>query len=80
MGGVHTAVVTGPQGAETFVDSYGRIKVHFGFDRDGPVDANSSCWVRVAQVWAGKKEPKEALDAAVKRGNEQLERFQKANK
>jgi sn-glycerol 3-phosphate transport system substrate-binding protein len=32
------------------------------------------------QVWAGKKAPKEALDAAVKRGNEQLERFQKANK
>lgn len=32
------------------------------------------------QVWAGKKTPKEALDAAVKRGNEQLERFQKANK
>ena len=32
------------------------------------------------QVWAGKKSPKEALDTAVKRGNEQLERFQKANK
>ncbi len=32
------------------------------------------------QVWAGKKPPKEALDSAVKRGNEQLERFQKANK
>ena len=32
------------------------------------------------QVWAGKKTAKEALDAAVKRGNEQLERFQKANK
>jgi len=31
-------------------------------------------------VWAGKKAPKEALDLAVKRGNEQLERFQKANK
>ena len=31
-------------------------------------------------VWSSKKEPKEALDAAVKRGNEQLERFQKANK
>ena len=30
-------------------------------------------------VWAGKKTAKEALDAAVKRGNEQLERFQKAN-
>jgi sn-glycerol 3-phosphate transport system substrate-binding protein len=32
------------------------------------------------QVWAGKKGSKEALDAAVKRGNEQLERFQAANK
>ena len=32
------------------------------------------------QVWAGKKEPKEALDTAVKRGNELLERFEKANK
>jgi sn-glycerol 3-phosphate transport system substrate-binding protein len=31
------------------------------------------------QVWAGKKSAKEALDTAVKRGNEQLERFQKAN-
>ncbi|MFC3686640.1 sn-glycerol-3-phosphate ABC transporter substrate-binding protein UgpB [Hydrogenophaga luteola] len=31
------------------------------------------------QVWAGKKSAKEALDAAVTRGNEQLERFQKAN-
>jgi len=32
------------------------------------------------QVWAGKKQPKEALDSIVKRGNELLERFQKANK
>ena len=32
------------------------------------------------QVWAGKKTAKEALDAAVKRGNEQLELFEKANK
>ncbi len=32
------------------------------------------------QVWAGKKTAKEGLDTAVKRGNEQLERFQKANK
>ncbi len=28
-------------------------------------------------VWSGKKQPKEALDAAVARGNELLERFQK---
>ncbi len=32
------------------------------------------------QVWAGKKSAKEALDAIVRRGNEQLERFEKANK
>jgi len=32
------------------------------------------------QVWGGKKGAKEALDEAVKRGNEQLERFQAANK
>ena len=32
------------------------------------------------QVWAGKKSAKEALDTATKRGNEQLERFQAANK
>ena len=32
------------------------------------------------QVWNGKKSAKEALDAIVKRGDEQLERFQKANK
>jgi sn-glycerol 3-phosphate transport system substrate-binding protein len=32
------------------------------------------------QVWAGKKTAKEGLDAAKKRGDEQLERFEKANK
>ena len=32
------------------------------------------------QVWAGKKGAKEALDSGVSRGNELLERFEKANK
>jgi sn-glycerol 3-phosphate transport system substrate-binding protein len=32
------------------------------------------------QVWAGKKTAKEALDAIVQRGNELLERFEKAHK
>lgn len=32
------------------------------------------------QVWAGKKTAKEALDSIVLRGNEQLQRFEKANK
>lgn len=31
-------------------------------------------------IWAGKKSAKEALDSAVQRGNEQLERFEKATK
>jgi sn-glycerol 3-phosphate transport system substrate-binding protein len=30
-------------------------------------------------VWSGQKNAKQALDEAVKRGNEQIERFQKAN-
>ena len=32
------------------------------------------------QVWGGKKSAQEGLDAAKKRGDEQLERFEKANK
>ena len=32
------------------------------------------------EVWSGKKTAQQALDAAVKRGNEQLERFEKANR
>jgi sn-glycerol 3-phosphate transport system substrate-binding protein len=31
-------------------------------------------------VWSGQKNAKQGLDEAVKRGNEQLERFEKANK
>ncbi len=31
-------------------------------------------------IWSGKKEPKQALEDAMKRGNEQLERFEKASK
>jgi sn-glycerol 3-phosphate transport system substrate-binding protein len=32
------------------------------------------------QIWTGKKTAKEALDTAVKRGNELLVKFQAANK
>lgn len=51
--GTQTAVVVGPGGEEIFTDKYGRIKVQFHWDRYGKVDASSSCWVRVAQLWAG---------------------------
>ncbi|MGJ0486959.1 MAG: type VI secretion system Vgr family protein [Methylomicrobium sp.] len=52
--GVQTAIVVGKSGEEIFTDKYGRIKVQFHWDREGKKDENSSCWVRVAQVWAGK--------------------------
>jgi sn-glycerol 3-phosphate transport system substrate-binding protein len=32
------------------------------------------------QIWTGKKAPKEAMNAAIERGNDQLVRFEKANK
>jgi sn-glycerol 3-phosphate transport system substrate-binding protein len=31
-------------------------------------------------IWSGKKQPKQALDDAIRRGNEQLERFEKTSK
>lgn len=49
--GTQTAVVTGPQGQEIYTDKYGRIQVRF-FWTDGA--ESDSCWVRVAQTWAGK--------------------------
>ncbi len=52
--GPQTAVVTGPAGEEIHVDKYGRVKVHFHWDRKGTHDEKSSCWIRVAQPWAGK--------------------------
>jgi type VI secretion system secreted protein VgrG len=53
--GTHTAVVVGPVGQEIFTDKYGRVKVQFNWDREGTHDADSSCWVRVTQPWAGKR-------------------------
>ncbi|HEX9963208.1 MAG TPA: type VI secretion system tip protein TssI/VgrG [Pyrinomonadaceae bacterium] len=53
--GSQTATVVGPPGEEIFTDKYGRVKVQFHWDREGKVDTDSSCWVRVAQGWAGNK-------------------------
>ncbi len=52
--GPQTAMVVGPSGEEICADEYGRVKVQFHWDREGKADDNSSCWIRVAQVWAGK--------------------------
>ncbi len=54
VGGTQTALVVGPPGEEIYTDRYGRIKVQFHWDREGKRDDKSSCWIRVAQCWAGK--------------------------
>jgi type VI secretion system secreted protein VgrG len=53
MFGPQTAIVTGPGGEEIYTDRYGRVKVQFHWDRHGRHDANTSCWVRVSNAWAG---------------------------
>ncbi|WP_342606999.1 type VI secretion system Vgr family protein [Vibrio tritonius] len=49
------AVVVGPDGEEIFCDEHGRVKLHFPWDRYSNSDDLSSCWVRVAQGWAGSQ-------------------------
>nr|WP_281397207.1 type VI secretion system tip protein VgrG [Chitinivorax tropicus] len=53
--GPQTAIVVGKSGEEIWTDKYGRIKVQFHWDRVGAADEKSSCWLRVAQLWAGKR-------------------------
>ncbi|HFJ9880379.1 TPA: type VI secretion system spike protein VgrG1b, partial [Pseudomonas aeruginosa] len=50
--GPQTAVVVGPKGEEIWTDQYGRVKVHFHWDRHDQSNENSSCWMRVSQAWA----------------------------
>ena len=51
--GPETAIVVGPKGEEIYTDKYGRVRVQFYWDREGQLDENSTCWVRVGQMWAG---------------------------
>ncbi|HET7542090.1 MAG TPA: type VI secretion system tip protein TssI/VgrG [Polyangiaceae bacterium] len=53
--GPQTATVVGPGGREIWTDDYGRVKIQFHWDRQGQRDHRSSCWVRVAQAWAGTR-------------------------
>lgn len=53
--GTQPAVVVGPKGQELYTDKYGRVQVQFFWDREGQRDENSTCWIRVAQVMAGKR-------------------------
>ena len=51
--GPQTAVVVGKEGEEIYTDEYGRVKVQFRWDREQRPGENASCFIRVAQTWAG---------------------------
>ncbi len=51
--GPQTAFVVGPEGEEIHCDEHGRVKVQFPWDRYAEPNDTASCWVRVAQGWAG---------------------------
>ena len=53
--GPQTAIVVGRDNDEIYTDEYGRVKVQFHWDRYGQSNENSSCWIRVSQLWAGAK-------------------------
>lgn len=38
---------------EIYTDRFGRVKIQFHWDREGKLNENSSCWVRVVQTWSG---------------------------
>lgn len=54
--GPQTAIVTdGPEGS-SYNDKYGRVRVKFHWSSErGPEKSGQSCWLRVAQLWAGRK-------------------------
>jgi len=51
--GVESATVVGPAGEEIHTDEFGRVRVHFHWDRESKMDDNSSTWIHVSQPWAG---------------------------
>ena len=53
VAGVQSAKVLGASPEQPHVDEYGCVKVLFEWDRYSKDAETSSCWVRVAQAWAG---------------------------
>jgi type VI secretion system secreted protein VgrG len=53
MTGIHSAIVLGGDGEEIHADQYGRVKVRFFWDHRNDATADTACWVRVVQPWAG---------------------------
>ena len=53
VSGVETATVVGPAGEEIHTDEFGRVRVHFHWDRESQMDEKSSCWIHSSQPWGG---------------------------
>lgn len=53
VSGPQSAIVVGPAGEEIHTDEFGRVRVRFPWDREGKFDDTSTCWLRVADGWAG---------------------------
>jgi type VI secretion system secreted protein VgrG len=53
ISGVESATVVGQAGQEIHTDEFGRVRVHFHWDRESRMDDNSSCWIHVSQAWGG---------------------------
>ena len=55
IGGLLTAIVTGPQDRDIYTDKYGRVKVKFKWDTSSNTDENSFAWVPVKQAWGSQQ-------------------------
>ncbi|TKC96358.1 type VI secretion system Vgr family protein [Polyangium fumosum] len=53
VSGVESATVVGPAGEEIHTDEFGRVRVHFHWDRESQMNQDSSCWIHVSQSWGG---------------------------
>ncbi|MEP7123518.1 MAG: type VI secretion system tip protein TssI/VgrG [Byssovorax sp.] len=51
--GVESATVVGPAGEEIHTDEFGRVRVHFHWDRESKMNETSSCWIHSSQPWGG---------------------------
>jgi type VI secretion system secreted protein VgrG len=55
VGGSHVGTVVGPAGEEIYTDKHGRVQVVFKWDKDASTALARSCWIRVAQSFAGQQ-------------------------
>lgn len=55
VGGSHVGTVVGPAGEEIYTDKHGRVQVVFKWDLDDSKTLDRSCWIRVAQSFAGQQ-------------------------